>query len=70
MPVIDPFTNDDSRWEKREIATHDQDLSMPDLTPTTLKAFLRSTEGQLRRHLPPQSQPNEGRVLGHITGFP
>jgi hypothetical protein len=66
----DPFTNDDPKWARHEVQQFDKDFSVSDLTPTTLKAFLRSTEGQLRRHLPPPSQPNEGRVLGHITGFP
>jgi len=40
----DPFVNDDARWEPYQPPqSFDDELSMPDLTPSTLKSFLRET---------------------------
>jgi hypothetical protein len=40
----DPFANTDPLWEPWQPAhSHDDDLSMPDLTPGSLKNFLRET---------------------------
>jgi hypothetical protein len=73
----DPFLESDPRWQRYDRPQDvDEDFSMRDLTPKTIKDFLRSEEGQheFEKIVPPQPQPvpapTLGRVLGHIPGFP
>jgi hypothetical protein len=57
QPLPDPFVNNDPRWDSYQ-PTRDDDLAQPDLTPTTLKQFLRTeAQREIQRSLPPKPAP-------------
>ena len=69
--LFDPWLEKDDRWAPHELQATDN-LCQPDLTPVTLRGFLRSKDA--RELLPPQPQPNplpeyDGPRLPHIHGF-
>jgi hypothetical protein len=66
----DPFKNDDKRWEPFQIVREEEeDLSMPDLASRNIADFVRSL---IPREIEqaPEPQPEFGRAIGHIPGFP
>jgi hypothetical protein len=67
-PVIDPFQNDDPKWQPHELQREENNFSMPDLTSRSLKDFLRTLEVRFPKPQPPA--PQGERVLPHIRGFP
>ena len=70
-PLPDPFVNNDPRWEPYQLARQ-EDLAQPDLTPTTLKQFLRSQEVQreIQKSFPPKPAPvDDGAPIAHIPFY-
>jgi hypothetical protein len=70
----DPFQESDPRWQPYSPPQEDDEFALPDLTPTTIKSFLRSPEGQreIERIVPPQPKPapeRRGAALGYIQGY-
>jgi hypothetical protein len=64
--LYDPWLEQDDRWAPHQLQP-DDNLAMPDLTPTTLRRFLRELP-------PPQTQPkpmadDDFPRLGHIHGY-
>jgi hypothetical protein len=73
--MIDPFLNTDPRFEPHELKD-DADLAQPDLTPCTIKDFLRTSRrvqrllDEISPPIRPKPSSGDGRVLPHIYGFP
>ena len=69
----DPFAEVESGWERWQGSQHDAEFSQPDLTPRTLKEWLRSDEVQkaIAASQPRQTVPPErGWSMASIPTFP
>jgi hypothetical protein len=68
----DPFRNDDERWEPWQPAgSDDNNFSMPDDTPSTIKNFLReAAKAALNtNHTPAKPAPFHGAPINIPKGY-
>lgn len=72
--IPDPFANTDPAWQPFKLSPGTAEFSQADLTPTTLKGFLRSDEVQkaiaATQPPPPAPTPERGWSLANIPTFP
>jgi hypothetical protein len=71
--IPDPFTAVEPAWERWQGVQGSPEFSQPDLTPRTLKEWLRSDEVQkaiaATQPQPPARPHERGWSLGHIPTF-